>query len=299
MKRFWLSAAAMAVLSACSGGNPFAEQTDTDDTTSTIPPELVRNLESVSYDPAAQTLTVTGIALDDTPLEAIYRRRPGLDTGNYEAYTVQDSSLDRHTTAYIREIDGARAAIVVTGVQFEHYFGGTVYTRNGAYSPPDITPTTGLVSYAGAYVGLLNGPGRETDLLPVTPGTPTSPRPVQAARVVGQTLINADFAQNIVNGLVYDRVAQMRSGDVNVEDMALAPTAIQADGSFTGDVTVELQDRGTYGGIFGGTGATSVAGTLFVEDHIGAFQNEEETGLFVLAQCGTPNEDPICNQPNP
>jgi hypothetical protein len=51
--------------------------------------------------------------------------------------------------------------------------------------------------------------------------------------------------------------------------------------------------------LFGGTGASAVAGTLYVSDHIAAFTNEEEYGLFVLAQCGTVNADPICNQPVP
>lgn len=81
-------------------------------------------------------------------------------------------------------------------------------------------------------------------------------------------------------------------------DLELAPAAIDpVHGTFTSDVTIATESRGTYGGIFSGTDASAVAGTLYVEDHIDDIQNEEETGLFVLSQCGTPAQDALCNQP--
>ena len=56
---------------------------------------------------------------------------------------------------------------------------------------------------------------------------------------------------------------------------------------------------GQYGGIFGGTDANAVAGALFAEGHIDGVDNEEERGIFVLPQCGTPGQDALCNQPAP
>lgn len=296
MKRFWLGIAAAVALSACSGGNPFAEGT-TDLPTVEVPDKLAGDLTSITYDPVAQTLTVTGISLDDTPITAVYRRRPGLDSGGYEAYTAQDSSLDRHSTAYIRQLDGATASIVVTGGQFSHYFGGSTYGRIGAFDPPDVTPTSGIVSYAGNYIGLVNGPGDGGDLHPVTPGTDPDILPVDAAEVTGQVLINADFADNVVNGIVYNRRLVDYNRDLAVLD--LNPTGIEADGTFAGKSSQALQDKGDYAGVFAGVDSSAVAGTLFVEDHIDGIDNEEEYGLFVLAQCGTPTADPVCNQPVP
>ncbi|MEC7256778.1 MAG: thymidylate synthase [Pseudomonadota bacterium] len=301
MKRFWLGLAATAAVSACSGGNPFTTETDTEVPESGIPEVIAGDLSGISYDPVAQTLTVRGISLDETPFEATYRRRPGMDRGGYEAYTAQDSSLDRHTTAYVRDINGTRAAVVVTGGQFEHYFGGAVYGRNGAFDPPPVEPTAnnGLVSYAGTYVGLLNGPGDGGDLLPVSPGTPASVLPVEAGEVTGRVLINADFTDNVVNGVVFDRV-YVDTPSLVLNDLALKPTDIDpSTGTFSGEVTINLQNKGTYGGIFGGADSDAVAGALKATDHIDNVQNEEEFGIFVLPRCGTPGEDALCNQPNP
>jgi hypothetical protein len=298
MKRFWLGCAAVFALSACSGGNPFTEDTDTD-ATGTIPEAIAGDLEGITYDPVSQTLTVRGVSLDDTPFESTYRRRPALDRGGYEAYTAQDSSLDQHSTAYVRDINGTRAAVVVTGGQFENYFGGVVYGRASEFDPPDVTPTSGQVSYAGNYVGLLNGPGDGGDLLPVAPGTPAEARPRQAGEVTGRVLINADFADNVVQGGIFQRV-YVDSPGVALSDLALTPADIDpSTGTFTNTVTINLQSRGSYGGIFGGQNSEAIAGGLFVQDHIEGIENEEEYGIFVLNQCGTPGADQLCNQPVP
>ncbi len=301
MKRLWLTLAAFTVLSACSGGNPFATDTDTDTDPDegTIPEQIAGDLSGITYNPVTQTLTVRGISLDDTPYEAVYTRKPALDRGGYEAYTVQEGSLQRHTTAYVRDIGGTRAAVVMTGGQFEHYFGGAVYGRSGVYDPPVSNQPGGLVSYAGNYVGVLNGPGDGGDLLPVTPGTPNSVRPAQAAEVTGKVLVNADFTDNVVNGVVYDRDAPDYP-QLTLSDLALAPADIDAEtGTFDGEVTIDLTAVGQYGGIFGGTDANAVAGALFAEGHIDGVDNEEERGIFVLPQCGTPGQDALCNQPAP
>jgi hypothetical protein len=303
------------VVAACGGGNPWLEEDgggDGETPAPTIPAELAGDLGGVTYDPVAQTLTVTGVALDPntnetTETATTYRRRPGLDRNGYEAYTAQSGSLDRHTTAYVREINGTQAAIVMTGGQFGHYFGGSTYSRSGTFSAPDFGPlvagqeNSGSVTYLGNYVGLLNGPGDGGDLKAVTPGTPVDIIPVQAAEVTGQVAINADFGQDMrVNGEIYNRVIVDNPGIV-LENLELSPTALTTDGTFVGVVTQDSGSStvGNYGGVFGGTDATEVAGTVFVQDHIQALDNEEEYGMFVLSQCGTANADPLCNQPSP
>ncbi len=298
MKRFWLGFVAVAALSACSDGNPFTDGDTGDggDTGSTIPETIASDLTGFSYDPVSQTLIVRGVGLDDTPFEASYRRRPALDVPGYEAYTSQDGSLDRHTTAFVRQRDGVTAGAVMTGGQFGYIFGGGTYGRNGSYDPPTSTPSGGLVSYAGNYVGLLNTAGDGGDLLPVAPGTPNDIRPVQAAEITGDIFINADFTDNRVNGRIYNRV--IADSGQSVVNLDLAPTGIQSDGTFTGDVTVaDNQDRGDYGGVFGGRGASAVGGALTAADHIG--NGSLEFGAFVLSQCGSANADPVCDQPVP
>lgn len=294
-------------LAACSGEAPFGgDVTETDGSggAGAIPEVLAADLNSFSYDPNNQTLTISGITLEDGPFEETYRRRPNLDRGDYEAYTAQDGSLDRHSTAYVRDIRGTRAAIAVTGGQFSYYFAGGAYDNGGDFSAPVTSESDqdgGLVSYAGTYVGLLNVSGSGEDLIPVTPGTPGSFVPGQAAEVTGQILINASFSDGTVNGTITNRVVQDFNGTdgnpLQVEDLALAPAPIADDGTFFGDTSVETQVRGEYGGIFGGTNATEVAGVVRAENHMADFNEEEEYGLFVLAQCGTAQADPVCDQP--
>jgi hypothetical protein len=302
MRRYWLGVAAATFLSACSGGNPWLDDGGDggDGTTPTIPAELLGDLESFTYDPVAKTLVVRGISLDNTPIDAVYTRKPGLDVPGYEAYTTQAGALKRHATAYVQERDGARAAVIVTGGLFGQYFGGGSYSRTGAFDPPAVTEPNKLVEYAGDYVGLLNIAGDDGDLLQVAPGTDDDVRPDQAAEVTGSVQLIADFASNVVEGRVYDRIiVDQPTIDLSGQNIDLASTEILADGTFTGDATQIKVDKGGYGGVFGGTDASAVAGTLFVEGHIDGISDIEEYGLFVLSQCGTANADPICNQPTP
>lgn len=299
MKRLWLGIAAAVAMSACSGGNPFVEDEDPGATDPVVPDSIAGDMESFSYDPVSKTLTITGVTLDDTPFTAVYSRRPALDRPGYEAYSVQDGSLGRHTTAYVQEIDGTRGAIAVSGGQFGHYFGGSSYGRDGSFDPPDTTVAGGLVHYAGNYIGLLNVSGDGGDLLPVAPGTPSEVRPRQAAEVTGSIFITADFADMSVDGIVYDRLAV--DAGTALADLELDPGVIADNGTFEGDVTQGsgATDVGDYGGIFGGTDASAVAGSLYVQDHVTGTANIDEYGLFVLGQCGTPGADPICTQPHP
>lgn len=303
MTHLWMSLALGMSLAACGSGTaPFGGTTTPTDgtdggTASVIPAALANDLESFTYDPSAGTLSIRGIDLEDGPFEAVYRRRPGLDRAGYQAFTAQDGSLDRHSTAYVRDIRGTRAAIAVTGGQFRYFFAGGAYS-NESFTAPGSTEDGGLVSYAGDYVGVLNTSGSGEDLLPVAPGTPGSFVPSQSAEVTGRILINASFSDGTVNGTITSRQITDFTG-ITVADLDLAPTSIAADGTFLGDTSVDLSNRGEYGGIFGGNGATEVAGVVHAEGHITGLTNIEEYGVFVLAQCGTPQADPVCDQPVP
>ncbi|MEX0304270.1 MAG: thymidylate synthase [Leisingera sp.] len=262
---------------------------------------MANDVESVAYDPANQTLTVTGVGLDETPFTATYVRKPALDRVGYEAYTVQDNALTEHSTAYVRQTEGGYAAVVVTGGQFGTYQGGTTYGRTGSFDAPDTSNPGGIVSYAGTYVGLLNIDGDGGDLITPTPGTPTEILPGQSAEITGDIFINADFTQNNeVKGRIYNRQITDQTGTV-VEDLNLVNTAIESNGSFTGAVEQDGTNRGEYGGVFSGTDAAAVAGSVHATNHIAAFTGNtvpiEEYGVFVLGSCDGASPDPVCNQP--
>lgn len=292
MKRYWLGVAAVTAVSACSGGNPWLDNGGGTDpgTDPTIPAALVGDLKSVVYDPTAQTLTVNGMTFDGGAATTVYTRNAALDRVGYEAYTAQNSSLDRHFTAYVKEMDGVKASIVVAGGQFNYYFGGSTYSRSGTYS----APTSGQVTYIGNYVGLTNRPRNPaTDLLTPPAGTTPLNTPRQSAEVTGRVTMTANFNSAAIEGAVTNRVRV--DGGVSIDDLELQNGTIASNGTFSGKVTQGLISTvGDYGGIFGGTGATSVAGTLYVKDHVTGSTNPEEYGAFVLAQCGSANADPAC-----
>ncbi|WP_428926011.1 thymidylate synthase [Marinibacterium sp. SX1] len=300
MNRFIVAIAAGLAVSACSGGNPFEEDTDDGtETETTIPEAISRDVDSISYDADSQTLIVRGQSLDNTPYEATYTRAAALDRNGYEAYTSQEGSLGRHHTAYVREIDGARAAVVMAGGQFDHLFSGADYGRTGPYTAPDVSQEGGIVHYAGSYVGLVNGPGDGSDLNPVADGTPDAVLPSQAAEVTGQVFITADFADNVVDGVIYDRDLPDYP-TVEPQNLNLGVGSIAENGTFDGTVYVGANNNvGEYGGIFSGQDASAVAGAIYASEHIEGVTNEYEQGIFVLGQCGTANDDPVCDQPLP
>jgi hypothetical protein len=289
MKRFWLGVAAATMVSACGGGNPWLKDGG-DPTDPTIPTEQAGDLDSVVYDPTAQTLTVNGMTFDGGPQTTVYTRNAALDRVGYEAYTTQNSSLDRHYTAFVKQMDGATASIVVAGAQFGYYFGGSTYSRSGAYS----APANGQVTYIGNYVGLTNAPrSPATDLLAPPAGTDPLNTPSQSAEVTGRVALTANFNNSSIEGSVTNRVV-VDSG-TSIDDLEFQNGVIASDGTFAGKATQGVTSVvGDYGGIFGGTGATSVAGTLYVKDHITGATSPEEYGLFVIAQCGSANADPAC-----
>ncbi len=320
-----------AVLAACAtGSNPF--NTDDDGGTGggagggaggggtgvTVPADIAGAVTRVAYDADAGTLLVEGVNLDEVPYSATYRRAPALDQDGYVAFTVQEDPLDRHFTAYAgQSTSGAvRAAAVSSPGPRNRSFMGAFFERVGLYSPPAVTSDTGMVTYAGRYVGVTNvGDPNGSDLLP--PGT-TDPELIvpQALIIHGDTFINADFADNSVEGNIFNR--ELLDTDLNpladLPSIVLVVTDITADGTFAGTVEYDLSDPlsgaetqtpiGSYAGIFGGAGADSVAGGIQlsqfdgVDDNLG-LEAELESGIFVLDQCGLPGSAPICAGVNP
>lgn len=306
MKRLGIILVAL-MLTGCDSTNPFdTGTTGAEGTTSgTIPATLSNNLSSFSYNPTTQTLTVEGIALDQVPFSATYRRRVGMDVPGYQAYTAQDDPLDRHSTAFVMQSGNGgsvRAGVVVTGGAFNRFLGGGYYERDGAYTPPTVSGTSGLVTYAGTYAGLTNISGDGGDLLAVPIGTDPSIIPGEAAEVTGDILINVDFANNSLEGSIYNRA--LPDAGLVLPTVVLVATSIAADGTFFGerveyDGNVNI-DIGDYGGIFGGPNAEGVGGIVHLTEFDGdgnpfGFDTEQEYGTFVLNQCGTADEDPaIC-----
>ena len=293
-------------VAACGDGNPFSSTTTDGGTTtggtgtgSGIPTTLTSDLGSFTFNPSNQTLTVEGVFLDADNQDGVFVRKPSLDVPGYLAFTVQDDPLDQHVTAYVQEISGARAGVVVTGGQFSTFNGGTAYSSDDDFNPPVVNGDTGLVTYAGNYVGITNLDNDGGDLLPVPAGTPTEIIPGQAAVVTGDIFINVDFNDNSLKGSIFNRVLdandnQLAGGATTlaVPSVDLLPTTIAEDGTFDGNVALTLDpnqtDTGDYGGIFGGSDAEVVAGSIFIEDHLIEGTNaEQEFGIFVLGQCGS------------
>ena len=254
----------------------------------------------------------------------------------YEAYTYQDDPLDRYFVAYVAQTpDGtAQGTLVVDGGQFTEYFGGTqMFARQDYTAGPEV----GLVSYAGDYVGITNLTYYGDELLvvpaPYNGEEYASVWPTQPIIVEGDAFINVDFGDNAINGAIVNRQFVHLSGypveafdgtTYAINDLVLKPGEVNDAGQFTGDVvgqvitgvtydpitgepyTVESYEvgEGTYGGVLAGDGATGMAGGLFVSNHIDPIdgriiEQEEEYGIFVLTQCGLPDDAAICDIVNP
>ena len=311
MIRLLTAAAALALLIGCDGTQPldFGTPPPVDpplteeevEEQAAIAASIAGDLDGGSYSAAAGTLTVQ-ITLDvGGPVAAVYTRNAALDVPGYIAFSVQEDPLDRIFIGM-----GARSAdssvegvLAMDGGQFNRFFGGTTFRQIGTYSEAPSGPGSTLVSYAGNYVGLSNQPATSANIgLPIPPGTPPGAIPVQASRVTGQVFINADFADNAVNGLIYNRT-NLDATQV-LEDVVLIVAPIDSAGRFLGEVEDSEQNRiGDYGGTFGGLNASGIAGGVHLENYIDGVENEEEFGIFVLTQCGLAGDAAICDGVRP
>lgn len=293
------------------GGDPIV---DPDAGPNGIPKVLNENLHGATYNAAAGTLTLNMVSLDAGPVEAVYTRKPGLDIGRYQAYTNQDDPLDRHFTALVAQIGAAnnsvQAGVVADGGQFNRYFPGAYYQRDGAYTPPP--NASGLVSYAGLYAGVTNVASTGSDLLPIPgPGPIDAQRvPRQSARTQGHIFLNVNFSDNSVNGNINNRTLIDAAGlpaNTPIPNVVLIRSDIDANGEFLGSSEYDDANHtgnGSYGGIFGGVNANAVGGVVALENFDGpgdllGYTAEQERGVFVLLQCGQPGDDPICANVNP
>lgn len=313
---------AFTALVACGDGAPFpttgdVTDPDTPTTSNGIPSAISNRAVSFSYNPGAGTLFVTG-QLRDGDLETNrYVRKATLDRGEYQAFTLQDDALDRHTTVYVRQVADVSAATAVTGGQFTYYNGGALYGRTGGFNPGPVNASdNGQVTYAGPYVGLSNLNGPDTDLIDIT--DPNIDQngvdiPRQASPVTGRVLISVSFGQNKVEGAILDRqVLSDRFGQFNISDVILVESELTADGTFEGEVELPFRrvDVGSYGGTIGGNNGEAMAGAVFLEDHYdetldnagnpildpdtgaqASISGEEEYGIFVVGRCGGPSQD--------
>lgn len=299
MKRTLTALAGLILLGACDGPNPLTGGGGggggVPTTPNEIPAALAGNLMAMGYDADADELTLE-LELDADTVRADYTRNPALDLPGYRAFTTQDDPLDRMFTALVAEsFDGSvTAGVVADGGQFNRYFGGGHYSRNGSVS----MPTTGLASYAGDYAGVTNIDGNSGQILPPPAGTDPSTLPAESARVRGNAFFNVDFAQNKINGAVSGR--ELVDYGMALDTIVMVSTDITADGSFNG--TVELSDLtgiGTYGGVFGGDNAAALGGIVSIENFIEDIDNEQEYGVFVLTRCGLPQASPGCSVAEP
>lgn len=299
-----------ALLSACGDGQPFSfegltqEDVDPDvEEVNGIPAALAGNLNGVTYNPSNKTLLVEISSLDSTPISAKYNRDDRFDVPGYIAFTKQEDPLDRMFVGFVdRTADGgAQAVLVHDGGQFGTFFAGTSYSQVGAYSPHNPRqPNNGLATYAGEYVGALNAHARGDRIAGVPDGTAPAVRPGEPVVVTGDVFINADFADMSLNGTIYNRDVALIPG-LELEDVFLHPTTVDGNGVFGGEINnTENKGVGTFGGNFGGNGATGVAGSVYMDgDFISAVDDEIEYGIFVLDKCGTPASVDICSAVNP
>ena len=312
MIRTMIAVAALAGLTACGDGNPF-DTTITDDDEAAangIPADVAGAVGAFAYDPDSETLTIRGLLRDEDVTDVEYIRKPALDRGVYQAFTAQDDPLDEHTTVYVRELGSVSGATAVTGGQFSFFTGGVSYKREGGYDPVTISAAddTGLVTYTGAYIGLSDVNGPNTDLLPIPAGAGGGAvNPAQASVVTGRIFINVGFADNNVSGVIDRRVLESSAGPQVLPNVFLRPADLAADGTFSDQAEI-IEDGnrttvGTYSGILGGTDSEVMAGGIYAKDHYGddpaltGITDEEEYGTFVLGKCGGDFEDasPDCD----
>lgn len=300
MKNIAYAVVAMAALGACDGvGGGDGGGTGGPDTPPPVTGDasLRGDLDAFAFN-GTDALSVQISLESDDVLQAY--AQDGAPINGYIRFVQQDDPLDRFATAFAgQSSDGSLQAVVVAdGGQFNRFFGGTGVQQN-TYS----APAGGLASYAGGYIGLLNfGPAAPD----VPGGTPGSTIARVATPVTGQVFVNADFADNLVNGVVYDRQFGANGTGTELGDLVMIVGTISPNGSFSG--SVELDDFtgvGNYSGTFGGQNAAAMAGMVelgagFLVDSAGdplpGFEDtggrEREWGIFVIDQC--PTSQPLC-----
>jgi len=257
-------------------------------TTSTVPGTLAVNLDAVVYDAGNGLLKIKLTGLDSPDLVGTMVREPGLDlvqangAPTYQAYSFQETSLNRRYLAYFAQGDYVMAGAVGTEYEFASYFGGTTYDRSSDF----IQPSSGSARYLGRYAGIINySPNNYTD---------------RGTLVSGDAFVSVNFAEALIEGGVTNRVPLDTvdgTGQLDafyatgLPDLALKVTDLE-NGNFFGDVIVGDQDKGDYGGVIGGPNAEEVAIVLVFAPYNDAFV--KEFGAMVLPECGSAHASPLC-----
>ena len=323
MFRQMIALTAFGALTACGDGNPFTTDTGTGTGTTTpatsnVPEAILNDLESISFDSSTNTLTVAGLTQDGVPVANSYRHVPTTYTpgsenvapfaNGFQTFTAQNDPLGRHVTAFVASRDGVQAGVVMTGGQFNRFFGGSYFDRTGAYVAPTAPDGGFNVTYTGRYAAGLNSVGPVTDLLATSGGLdPDVDTPNQTAYIRGLVFVNVDINDMSVEGEIYDRTAVLDNsgspGFLDLTDLVLVEGSLLADGSFSGNVERDQSDTtddvvgndiGDFAGVIGGASGEFIAGGTKVEDFDTVLENEIEYGVFVLDLCTAASTDPVC-----
>ena len=309
-------------VASCGDGNPFFPEPvgDTTPVTPTdpvtiVPENILGDLERIDFNASTNTLTVTGLTQDGMPLVNEYTAVASTFAPGFVTFTGQNDPLGRHATAFVASREGLQAGVVMTGPQFNKFFGGSFFERTGGYTAPTAPAGRFDVTYVGNYAAGLNGAGPQTDLLPVAgPIDPDVNTPEQTGYVRGLMFVNVDLNDMSVEGEIYDRTGVLQSiadptvpGFVDLPDLVLVDGTLTGDGTFIGDIEVDATDPnpnapdnpigndiGDFAGVIGGTGGNAIVGGTRIEDFTEQFDDEIEIGVFVLDICTAASTDPVC-----
>jgi len=283
----------------------------------------------ISFDAVNKTLTVTGLTQDGTSAANEYRHVADgfkVITSNagtpadltdditynafvegYTTFTQQNDALGRHSTAFVASRAGLQAGVVMTGGQFNKFFSGTFYERDGAF----VAPSRFDVTYHGNYAAGINVAGPVTDLKPLT-GTvdPDINPPQQSGYVRGLMFVNVDLNDMSVEGGIYNRTAVLDQistpfnddpGYLGLGNIVLVEGTLADDGSFAGKIENEGNTLtiGDFAGIIGGDAGQALAGGTRFETFTDAYENEIEYGVFVLDICEVGDTGTICTNSLP
>ena len=320
MKRIAAVCALALGVASCGDGNPFTTTTDDtttpDDAVSGVPVNILGDLERIDFNAADNTLTVTGLTQDGVPLVNEYRAIASTFAPGFVTFTGQNDPLGRHATAFVASRDGLQAGVVMTGPQFNTFFGGTFFERTGTYTAPVAPEGRFDVTYVGNYAAGLNGAGPQTDIFAPDPGLdPDVATPEQTAYIRGLMFVNVDLNDMSVEGEIYDRTAVLQSGfDPSVAvfgdlpDLVLIDGTLAGDGTFNGGIEIDATDVtnpgtpanpigtrvGEFAGVIGGTDGNAIVGGTRIEDFTDELESEIEFGVFVLDLCTAASTDPVC-----
>lgn len=302
----YASALLAPLLVVACGEDPGGTNTDFGMTPNTADATVAGNLRAVNYDPVSEELVLSLNSIHGNQTNVTYVRRADLDATvpGYEVYMLQTTPADRHYTAVFAGSNDNHviAGAVMDGGNDNRYYGGSFYGRQGldVYSPYTDT-SGGEAQYYGTYAGVTNLDSNGDQLLDQS-GIPASATPPsQSDRVTGNILLNADFANGAVDAEIFNRtLVDDVPGLGALPDIVLTDGALNDDGTFVGTAEYEgtpNAEIGSFGGIFGGNQATSVAGTVYLEEFdgpAGILNGEAEYGVFVLTRCGAAGDDPVC-----